>query len=275
MPRIFVSSRFSTLVAANLFGRLHYYLIALVISNYLAQFMDDIALGWVIAGASVVVAASLIVSPSIFTRFGTNRVIMLLGAGEAVAALGLLSADSAATAAFFFALQGVFSFNIFLGIDLLLEAQSANEETGRLRGIFLVVSNTTVLAASLALSGILYDNNFGSVFSVALALLIPFLALTAFFLPPISNPVAASSESFLTSLKTIAIRPSMIPVLIGHFLVLLFFTWEIYYLPLYLVEHIGFSWQVVSALFAISVLPYIFFEYPMGRIADKYIGEKT
>ncbi|HEY4473762.1 MAG TPA: MFS transporter [Candidatus Paceibacterota bacterium] len=274
MSRIFTSPRFSALVAATLFGRLHYYLIALVISNYLAQFMGDIALGWVIAGASVVVAASLSFFPAIFTRFGTSRVLVALTVGEAAAVVGLFASESAAVAAFFFAVQGIFAYNIFLGIDLLLESQSADEETGRLRGMFLVVSNTAVLAASLALSGILYDGNFGSVFLVALALLVPFLALVAFFLPPISNPIATLRESFSQSLGGIVHRPSLLPVLAGHFLVLLFFTWEIYYIPLYLREHIGFSWQIISALFAISVLPYIFFEYTLGKIADTYLGEK-
>src|SRR3990167_2936256 len=227
MSRIFTSPRFSALVAATLFGRLHYYLIALVISNYLAQFMGDIALGWVIAGASVVVAAILSFFPAIFTRFGTSRVLVALTVGEAAAVVGLFASESAAVAAFFFAVQGIFAYNIFLGIDLLLESQSADEETGRLRGMFLVVSNTAVLAASLALSGILYDGNFGSVFLVA-------LALVAFFLPPISNPIATLRESFSQSLGGIVHRPSLLPVLAGHFLVLLFFTWEIYYIPLYL-----------------------------------------
>ncbi len=272
--RIFSGQKFSALAAANLFSRLHHYLIALVISNYLAQFMNDISLGWVIAGASVVIAASLLVSPRIFTRFGTHRVLVALAIGEIGAVWGLLMAESGAVAAVFFALQGICAYNIFLGLDLLLEAQSTNEDTGRLRGIFLVISNVAVLTASLALSGILADGNFEDVFTVGIALLIPFIALGALFMPKVSHAGVDIHNSIVYGFREIFQRPSLLPTMIAHFLVLLFFAWEIYYLPLYLKEHLDFSWHLISILFAISVVPYIVFEYPLGKIADKYLGEK-
>ncbi len=45
------------------------------------------------------------------------------------------------------------------------------------------------------------------------------------------------------------------------------------YTPLHLV-HLGFSWADIGIIFSIMLLPFLFFELPLGPIADKYTGEK-
>jgi predicted MFS family arabinose efflux permease len=44
--------------------------------------------------------------------------------------------------------------------------------------------------------------------------------------------------------------------------------------PLYLVLHIGLSWQDFGIIMIFGQLAYVLTEYPIGVIADKYIGEK-
>ena len=64
-----------------------------------------------------------------------------------------------------------------------------------------MISNAAVLAASLALSGILYGENFESVFLVGIALLVPFIALAAFLLfAPTSFAADGSASGSLESL---------------------------------------------------------------------------
>ena len=45
-------------------------------------------------------------------------------------------------------------------------------------------------------------------------------------------------------------------------------------MPLYLYRHIGFDWGTIGIIFAIMLLPFVLFELPLGRIADKKLGEK-
>ena len=46
------------------------------------------------------------------------------------------------------------------------------------------------------------------------------------------------------------------------------------YMPIHLHDHIGFDWPTISIIFTIMLLPFILFEIPAGRIADKWCGEK-
>lgn len=60
----------------------------------------------------------------------------------------------------------------------------------------------------------------------------------------------------------------------AQFLMRFFFSWYVVYLPIYLHQEIGFSWPEIGIVIFIMLVPYILIEYPAGRIADKYLGEK-
>ena len=53
-----------------------------------------------------------------------------------------------------------------------------------------------------------------------------------------------------------------------------FFAWMTIYMPIYLFENIGLSWQEIGAVFAIMHIPYVLLEIPWGKIADEILGEK-
>ena len=263
----------ATLSTANFFGRYHHYLIGLIVSTFLAGFMSEISLGFVIAGISLCTALSLLVMPRIFDHSGTRRVLVVLGLLELGIAIALTMAHSATTAVVLLTLQGICAYNLFLGLDLLLEAHTTDErKTGQSRGLFLVLANFSVLAASFSLSYILTDHNYSDVFLIAAAAIVPFTLLAAAF-PSISR-VPGTHTSFHHTLREIGRRTSLLPTMCAHFLLLIFFAWSIYYLPLYLYQHIGFSWHIIGILMGISILPSIIVDYPLGILSDRYYGEK-
>jgi predicted MFS family arabinose efflux permease len=53
-----------------------------------------------------------------------------------------------------------------------------------------------------------------------------------------------------------------------------FFSWYVVYLPVYLHNVVGFSWPDIGLILFIMLIPYVFIEYPAGRIADTVLGEK-
>ena len=63
-------------------------------------------------------------------------------------------------------------------------------------------------------------------------------------------------------------------VSMAQFLMRLFFSWNVVYLPIYLNQTIGFSWPEIGLILFLMLIPYILIEYPAGVIADKYLGEK-
>jgi len=48
----------------------------------------------------------------------------------------------------------------------------------------------------------------------------------------------------------------------------------IIYTPLYLHGILGFEWNVIGVMFIVMLLPFILFQWPVGMLADHFIGEK-
>ncbi|MCX6712517.1 MAG: MFS transporter, partial [Candidatus Vogelbacteria bacterium] len=63
-------------------------------------------------------------------------------------------------------------------------------------------------------------------------------------------------------------------ILIIDFLLNFFYAVMVVYMPLYLHDHIGLSWSAIGLAFTIMLLPFVLFELPLGKIADKWLGEK-
>ena len=47
----------------------------------------------------------------------------------------------------------------------------------------------------------------------------------------------------------------------------------IIYSPIYLHEYLGFAWNKIGIIFTIMLLPFVFLDFPLGKLSDK-IGEK-
>ncbi len=266
---------FVALRAANFLANYHHYLVAFVLSTIIASFVGETWLGLVVAGASAVMAISLGFAPSLFTRFGTNRALAVLGTLEIVTLVGLALSDTTLEVVLFFTLQGIFTYSMFVGLDLLLEAETRDEKkTGNTRGVFLTITNIAVFAATLSLAWISVGNEYLRIFLASAGALIPFVVLAVFKLPKISNARHSIQVPLFKNLRALARHPSLAAIMGSHFLLQLFFSWMVIYAPLFLFTYIGFSWSTIGLMLTIAMLPYVLFEYPLGYIADKYIGEK-
>jgi MFS family permease len=58
------------------------------------------------------------------------------------------------------------------------------------------------------------------------------------------------------------------------FFLQLFFAAMVIYVPLYLSTVVGFSWTHIGIILFAGLMAYVLFEWPIGIIADRYIGEK-
>lgn len=53
-----------------------------------------------------------------------------------------------------------------------------------------------------------------------------------------------------------------------------FYTFMTIYTPLYLHTVLGFEWSVIGVIFAVALVPFLFLQWPAGKLADLFIGEK-
>jgi MFS family permease len=62
-------------------------------------------------------------------------------------------------------------------------------------------------------------------------------------------------------------------VVMAHFLLQIFFTWAIVYIPLFLVNEAKLPWDSIGIIIAAGLAAFVIFEFPIGILADKYWGE--
>jgi len=53
-----------------------------------------------------------------------------------------------------------------------------------------------------------------------------------------------------------------------------FYAWMTIYTPIYLYRSMGFDWKIIGVIFTIMLTPFVLFELPLGKLADKKLGEK-
>lgn len=143
--------------------------------------------------------------------------------------------------------------------------------TGFARGVFLTAGNTALVLAPLFSGLLLADVGAYAVYAISAASLTLFLVLMlakrSAFTDPIYLPVS------LPHMGRVISGP-LGPVIVSHFTLRVFYGWAPVYLPLYLTLVLGFSWVEAGIALAFALLPFALFELPVGKIADRYIGER-
>lgn len=257
----------------NFIAQYHFYIAVFVQSSFLAKFIGVEYVGYAFVASSVLIALLLYAAPPMYRAFGTKNVITVVGIAEVLTLLGLALASDPWTAVILVTAQSALAYTLFIGIDLLIEASIARESvTGTTRTSYLTLTNVAVLVASLTISFLITGDQYHAVFVASAAVLILFLIYSFFFFPSVS--FAERTEPEGTVLRRLKSDPSIRTIALAHLLLQIFFSWMSIYIPILLFLYEGFSWSEIGIILAFAMLPYILLEYPLGFIADKWLGEK-
>lgn len=261
------------------FLAVHFAFTAYISSSFLGKFIDESYVGIIFSTASALSIFTLIILPSLIRRLGniqtlSNLVFLLLftilllsWSTEPILVIGL------------FIFYYVIGLAIQYSLDLYLEKLSDDSETGGIRALFLSILNLATMAALIVTGFILgTGEEYWQVFLFSGIILLPFLYLVANHLPEIPEK-NIESINWLLVIKKIWKPESTDNKNIQHilaidFLVNFFYALMIIYTPIYLNKYIGLSWSEIGFIFAFMLLPFILFLVPLGKIADRYLGEK-
>jgi MFS family permease len=159
-------------------------------------------------------------------------------------------------------------------MDIFFESfQKSETNTGSNRGFIMTIINSSFVVSALTFGFILQDNNFWKIYVVSALSLIPFLFIILIRFRKFKDPVCENLK-ILTTIKKVRANKSIRNIFMAQSLLKFFFSWMVVYLPIYLHDYIGFEWSQISVIFAIMLLPFIIFELPAGKIADRWWGEK-
>lgn len=255
----------------------HTFVVAYINSSFLEQFIPTASVGTIYTiGSALSILVFLFIS-RVLRKVGNFRMTLFLLMSNLVAVLGMAEAETLRVAVPLFLYHLVAVPLIVFNIDVFMEEQLDNNETstGSRRGLLLTLSSL-IGAVTPLISSIIIDlsgGDFTYTYLVSAATLIPVIFILVFFFRDFSDPKYKEIDLF-SALHTFWENNNIRYVFIASFMLQMFFMMMVVYTPLYLTDYIGFSWAEFGIIMFFAQLAYVVFEYPIGIVADKYIGEK-
>lgn len=260
-----------------LFLTLHYSLSLYVNSSFLEQFVSPALVGLIYALSSGLTMVLLAYMPRWIRRWGLVRTATVIGLVKLPLVLLLVIPDGVPLLLAAFVAYDSLALLISYALDLYLERWSKDQATGAIRGTYLTIINAVWLLGPLAAGFLLTADNFRLIYMVAGTALAPFLLLFA-RLPELKFHHRKSTDLRRLLVKLWqAKRGKLVDlrrILTIDFLLNLFYAIMVVYTPLYLHQTIGLDWQHIGIVLTLALLPFATLELPLGKIADRWLGEK-
>lgn len=266
-----------SLYVATLLLIFHAFIVAYINSSFLGQFIPDAAVGAVYTiGSALSVLIFLFIS-RVLHKVGNFKLTLGLLLLNFLAVSGMAFAESLRVAVPLFLVHLISVPLIIFNIDVFMEEQIGNNETatGSRRGLLLTLSSL-IGAISPLISSILIDQaggSFTSAYLLSAFTLFPIVIILIFWFKDFSDPEYNEIDLF-SALRTFWQQLNIRYVFLAQFMLQMFFMAMVVYAPLYLTGTIGLTWAEFGVVMFFAQLAYVVFEYPIGIIADKYIGEK-
>lgn len=268
-------SYFGLLYILNFIVSFHLFFVVYFNSNFLSsEGLSNRSISLIYIIGSVLSICGLFLLPKILKSLGNYSSVLILIALELVALFSLAFANHLAVIVGAFIAYLLIYPLILISFDIFLEGIIKNENTtGGIRGIFLTITNSALIIAPLAAGFLIVDDGFKNLYLIAGILLIPLFVIVSWYFKGIGDPVYKQIK-YRETLKEFKSKKGLLNIFISHLALRIFFSFMVIYTPLFLYNTIGFTFAEIGILFAIMLLPFVLFEIPLGKIADRWLGEK-
>jgi MFS family permease len=163
---------------------------------------------------------------------------------------------------------------MYLCIDIFIEHFGNKESIGKTRGIYLTIINIAwVLSPIVTATIITNEGGYKAIYLIALVtMMLTTIALTL----SVKNfkDRIYTRTPFLKTYKFLKENRHMMAVTVINFILQFFYAWMVVYTPIYLIEHLGFTWDKIGIIFTIMLVPFVIFGLPVGILIDKYNVKK-
>ena len=259
------------------FSSFHYYIFLYIQSTFLSRYVSENYLSLIYGIGAIISLITLFFVPKIFGRISDRRFTLILISIEALICLTLAFGQLAFLIIFAFIFQQALIPVLAFALDVLLEDYSKNRDVGLIRGISFTASNIALVSSPILAGYLGTKYGFGIIFYLSILFLFPLFILVFRLRKNLHEPTYHNQSIIETVIKIhndFSERSRDIQLIFKvNFLLQFFYTWIVIYSPLYLL-HQGFNWGQIGIIFSIMLLPFLLFELPLGRIADRWLGEK-
>ena len=243
----------------------------------MGQFATPEVIGALYTIGSALAVFSFLFISRVLRKIGNVRLTLYMAVFEIIALVVLGLTINPATAIVAFVIFITLNPLIYLSIDIFSESLIGNNETstGSKRGLTLTLMSLAATFAPIALTLIVGDddNNLYKTYLVSAGIFSLFIFIVLFKFKTFHDPTYKEVE-VLKAIQSFWDKKDIRNVFLAHFTLQIFFSWMVIYLPLYLATEIGLPWTDIGSIIAVGLFAYVLLEYPVGILADKYIGEK-
>ncbi len=264
--------KFVALYGAILLLSFHFYFFYFINSNFLHQYFSSFLIGLLYAVGGVLNLLAFIHISKILKRIGNFWLFVLMTFAEGLTLMGIAFLTDPVQIALCFIASTALNPLLFFCLDIFLESISKNEVTGGIRGLYLTAASIPPLICPFIAGLILTKAEFWKIYLIAAIFLLPLLLIITVF-RNFKNP-SYRNTTLMPALRVLVNNKNIYDVFIDNVLLNIFYAWMVIYMPLYLYETIGMSLEEIGALFSIMIIPFLLFQLPLGRLADKKYGEK-
>jgi MFS family permease len=251
----------------------HFIFVYFINSKYLSGILSEKSVGYAYTFGALINIIFFIYAPRLLRKFGNYKLTIFLGVVELFALLGLAFVAAPILVVALFILHQAVGPTLFYCMDIFTESFSSVEDMGNVRGIYLTMQNIPPVVTPAIVGLILVKPEYWKIYLIGALFLVPFFILVISNFKNFKDPEYPIVD-LKDALKKFYNEKNIFDVFVDHFLLHVFYAWTVIYLPLYLTNHVGFSWGEVGIILSIMLLPFIIFQIPIGRMEDKYHDEK-
>lgn len=214
-----------------------------------------------------------LISSRILERFGSYKMMIWIACIDITLLSALVVSKDIFWIITIFTLHNSINPLLLLNLDNFLESTSKNNEIGQARGIFLTVMNMIGVISPIIVGSILAEGDFKTIYTLSALTLLPLIYIVVRYFKKIEDNNFHHAH-ITNGVRAFLNDKNIRNIYISNLLLQIFYTWVVIYIPLYLHEQIGFNWQQLGLMISIALLPFVLLEIPIGKIADKKMGEK-
>jgi MFS family permease len=242
-------------------------------SSYLGTLMPSRLVGMIYTIGSVLAIGGFLLMPKILCKFGNFRVTVVLFLIQAISLLGLILNPSIISGSIFMIGSLLMVTFLYFTFDIFLEGLSFDISTGKTRGIYLTCVNLAWVLGPVLTGIIMTNGDYWKIYLAALLILIPTFIVFRTTMFKFKDHNYQSSNPFKTIYQVWKNR-NIKNIFMAVFLLQFFYAWMTIYTPIYLHTNLGLPWSSIGIIFGIILLPFIFVQFPAGKLADSKFGEK-
>ena len=239
--------------------------------------ISETALGILYSLGSVCALGFVLILPRFFHRHMTVKSLLasILILGSASTAGLVFLPQTPLSGSILFVLYLMATSAVLYLLDIVVGHYSTPGNTGVMRGWYMTIISIAWVIAPFA-SGYLIEvlGGYDIVYIIAGVLLSFAAIIVGLVYVPFSPDESHSTTGLLSDIKDFFTNKNLRNIFMTNSLLQTFYAVMVIYSPIYLNEVIGLSWEYIGIIFAIMLMAFVLFDYPLGYLADHYIGEK-